>query len=305
MNNKKICILGYGAHVRNTIIPSLNLKRKNVKIVTKKRVSDYETFPNIKLALKNLSKDYIFLNSTPPMIHYSTSKLILSAGFNVIVEKPLCIKVNQLEKLNYLAKKKKLFIFENMMYFYSKQFLFFKKLLLKKKIKEININFTIPSFRKNTFRKIHTINSSILYDLGCYPFSLISYFCFDLKNYKVFYKTKNKKLNLIKVLFSSKKIKFNILLATNQTYENSVNVKYEDNLNYYFNHFFYGKKIKKINYIYELNQKKKVFIIDEKNLFESIFKFPNKKLLELSRKQFFVIKDYLTSLNQIKKYMKL
>jgi predicted dehydrogenase len=305
MNNKKICIVGYGAHIRNTIIPSLNLNRKNVKIVTKKKVSDYETFSNIKLALKNLSKDYIFFNSTPPTIHYSTSKLILSAGYNVIVEKPLCLKVNQLEKLNYLAKKKRLFIFENMMYFYSKQFLFFKKLLLKKKIKEIDINFTIPSFRKNTFRKYHSINTSILYDLGCYPFSLISYFNFNFENYKVFYKTKNKKLNQIKVLFSSKRIKFNIILATNQTYENSVNVKYDDNLNYYLDYFFYGKKIKKINYIHELNQKKKVFIINDKNLFESILKFSNKKLLELSRKQFSITKDYLTSLNLIKKYIKL
>ena len=37
MNKKKICIVGYGAHTRNTIIPSLNLNRKNVKIVTKKK----------------------------------------------------------------------------------------------------------------------------------------------------------------------------------------------------------------------------------------------------------------------------
>jgi hypothetical protein len=305
MRNRKICIVGYGEHVKNTIIPSINLKKKNIKIITKKKVSGYETFSNIKLALKNLSKDYIFFNSTPPKVHYSTSKSILSAGYNVIVEKPLCLKVNQLDKLNCLAKKKNLFIFENMMYFYSRQFFFFKKLILKKRIKEIDITFTIPNFRKNTFRKYHNIETSILYDLGCYPFSLISYFSFDIKNYKIFYKIKNKKLNLVQVSFLSKKIKFNIMIAINQAYKNFVNIKYENNLNYNLNYFFYGKKIKKNNFFYKLNQKRKTFIIFDKNLFRTIINFSNKKLLNLSKKNIYITKKYLTSLNQIKKHIKL
>lgn len=107
MKIKKICIVGYGSHVKNTIIPSLNIQNKNIKIITKKIINEFETFSNIHVALKKLSKDYIFFNSTPPKFHYSVSRLILSSGFNVIVEKPLCIKLNQLEKLNDIAKKKK------------------------------------------------------------------------------------------------------------------------------------------------------------------------------------------------------
>ncbi len=106
MKLKKICIVGYGSHVENTIIPSLILKRENLKIVTKKKIENYETFSNIHIALKKLSKDYIFFNSTPPKFHYSLTKLILTSGFNVIVEKPLCLNVNQLDKLNKIAKKK-------------------------------------------------------------------------------------------------------------------------------------------------------------------------------------------------------
>ena len=115
MKNRKICIVGYGRHVKNTIIPSLNSKPQLIKIVTQKKIDCYETFSNIKSAVKKLPKDYIFFNSTPPKFHYLTSKLILNSGFNLIVEKPLCINVNQLNQLYRIARKKKLFIFENMM----------------------------------------------------------------------------------------------------------------------------------------------------------------------------------------------
>lgn len=37
MKIKKICIVGYGSHVKNTIIPSLDLKNINIKIITKKK----------------------------------------------------------------------------------------------------------------------------------------------------------------------------------------------------------------------------------------------------------------------------
>jgi hypothetical protein len=305
MTIKKICIVGYGSHVKNTIIPSLHLDDENIKIVTEKPINNFETFSNIKLALQKLTKDYIFFNSTPPRFHYFISKLILSSGFNVIVEKPLCLKVSQLEKLHNIAKKKRLFMFENMMYFYSRQFQLFKKLLNKKKIDEINMNFFIPDFNKNSFRVNNNLDSSLLYDMGCYPFSLVSYFSFDNKNYKVLYKTKNKKLNFVKVSFLSKKIKFTIKLAIFQKYENYVKIIFKDNSFYHLNNFFYGKKIKKLNYFCDSNKKIKKWKINEDNLFKNIFNYSNQKLLKLSRAQFFVIKNYLINLNLIKRYIKL
>ena len=305
MTIKKICIVGYGSHVKNTIIPSLNLEAKNIKIVTDKLINNFETFSNIQLALQKLPKDYIFFNSTPPRFHYYISKLILSSGFNVIVEKPLCLKVSQLNKLHNIAKKKRLFIFENMMYLYSKQFLLLKNLFNKKKINEVNMTFFIPDFSKNSFRVNNNLNSSLLYDMGCYPFSLVSYFGFDNKKYKVFYKTKNKKLIFLKVSFLSKKIKFIITLAIFKKYENYVKIFFKDNSFYHLNHFFYGKKIKKLNYFCDSNKKITKWKIDEDNLFKNIFNYSNKKLLTLSRAQFFVIKNYLMNLNLIKRYIKL
>ena len=300
MKIKKICIVGYGLHVKNVIIPSLKLKNKNIKIVTKKEVKNFETFSNIKEALKKLSKDFIFFNSTPPKLHYSISKLILTSGFNVIVEKPLCLNIDQFIKINNLAKKKNLFLFENMMYFYSKQFQVLKNILKKKYIKQIYIKFSIPNFNKNSFRSENSLNSSILYDIGCYPFSLISYFGFNPKDLKVLCKTKNGKITLIESSFVSKKIKFKIIISIYELYENYIKVIFKNNSYYHLNHFFYGKKIKKINYFYQSNKKLKKFKIYEDNLFKYIFNYSNQKFLKLSKSQFLIIKNYLSILNKIK-----
>src|SRR6056300_772564 len=119
----KICFVGYGNHVKKTIIPSLKIKKKNIKIVTKQKITEnFETFTDIKTALESLDKSYVFFNSTPPKEHFSTSKLILNSGFNIIVEKPICSSSLQYKTLKKIADKKGLFLFENMMYFFSKQF---------------------------------------------------------------------------------------------------------------------------------------------------------------------------------------
>lgn len=305
MKIKKICIVGYGSHVKKTIIPSLSLSSKNIKIISKKKINNFESYSSIEEAIKKLSKDYTFFNSTPPKFHYSSSKLILSSGFNIIIEKPLCLNIHQLKTLSEIAKKKNLFMFENMMYFHSKQFKLLKNLLNKKDIKEIDVKFSIPNFSRNSFRKNNSLESSILYDMGCYPFSLFSSFKLSNKNFNVSYKIKNEKINFIQIFFISRKIKIKVTLAVYNKYENYVKVIFKNNSFYKLNHFFYGKKLKKINYFYSANKKLKTFSVDEENLFKKILKFSNQKLLKLSKSQYFVIKNYLISLNQIKKNIKL
>jgi hypothetical protein len=304
MKIKKICFVGYGSHVEKTLIPSLNLKKKNIKIITKKKINNFETFSSTKKALGSLSKDYIFFNSTPPRLHYSLSKLILSSGFNLIVEKPMCLKSQQVEKLYNLAKKKNVFVFENMMYFYSEQFKLIKialmKAIKKKIIHSIDIKFTIPGFNFNSFRSEVNFNSSILYDMGCYPFSLLSYFNFDLKNFKIRYKIKKKRLNLFEVFFYCKNIKFNIFCGVFQKYENFLKINYKNLTSYQFNYVFYGKKITKENYYYN-GDIKKINTFNEKNIFKNIFSFTKNKLSNLSKNQYIVTKNYLNNLNRIKK----
>ena len=306
MKIKKVCIVGYGSHVEKTIIPSLSIKKKNIKIISSKpAIKNFEIYPNIKTALKKIDKRYVIFNATPPNLHFKTSKLILNMGFNLIIEKPICLNVKQLSKLKMLSNKQGLFIFENMMYFYSDQFLIFKKYILNKsKIDTIKLNFCLPNFNKDSFRSNTNLNSSLLYDVGCYPFSLISYLGFEMKDFNINHRFKNKILNYLNIDFYSKKIKFFVKIGFFRKYENFVEIVYSDKTKVRFNYFFYGKKIKKKNEIILSNMKKKTFIVNENNAFKKIFNFEIKKIERLSKKKIIIAYRYLKMLNRIKKNIK-
>ena len=306
MKIKKVCIVGYGSHVEKTIIPSLSIKKKNIKIISSKpAIKNFEIYPNIKTALKKIDKSYVIFNATPPNLHFETSKLILNMGFNLIIEKPIVLNVKQLNKLIMLSKKQGVFIFENMMYFYSKQFLIFKKYILdKSKIDTFKLNFCLPNFNNDSFRSNTNLNSSILYDVGCYPFSLISYLGFEMKDFNITHRFKNKILNYLNIDFYSKKIKFFVKIGFFRKYENFVEIVYSDKTKVRFNYFFYGKKIKKKNEIILSNMKKKTFIVNENNAFKKIFNFEIKKIERLSKKKIIIAYRYLKMLNRIKKNIK-
>ena len=69
MRIKKICFIGYGSHVEKTLIPSVNLNNKNIKIITKKKLNNFQTFSSVQIALKNLTKDYVFFNCKTHLSH--------------------------------------------------------------------------------------------------------------------------------------------------------------------------------------------------------------------------------------------
>ena len=303
MTIKKICFIGYGDHVKNTIIPSLSIKKENIKIVTKKLLSEnFQTFKNIKSAIDNLDKNYVFFNSTPPKEHFLTSKLILNSGFNLIVEKPICVSNLQYSILKKIADKKGLFLFENMMYFFSKQFLILNKEIERlDQFKKIDIVFSIPNFNHNSFRKSYEIENSLLYDVGCYPISLISILGIKSTKLKLNFKKKKEILSDVKISTYFKKIKINIQISFFKKYKNFIKLINIDDTSLTLNHFFYGKKIKKENVIQKKNGMTKKIYIYEKNIFQDIFKFSKKKLFKLSNSNEKITKNYLKTLDVIKK----
>lgn len=303
MTINKICFVGYGNHVKNTIIPSLSINKKNIKIVTKKKLTEnFETFKNIENAITSLDKSYVFFNSTPPKEHFPTSKLILNSGFNLIVEKPICVSNLQYSILKKIANKKGLFLFENMMYFFSKQFsLLNKEIKFLEKLKEIEIIFSIPNFNPNSFRNSHDIENSLLYDVGCYPMSLISFLQINLTKMKINFKKKNRILSDLNISALSKKITIKIQISFYKKYKNFIKLKNLDGSTFTFNHFFYGKKIKKENIIKKKNGMIKKIYIKEKNIFKNIFKLSKKNLFKISNDKEKIIKNYLKSLDIIKK----
>ena len=108
------------------------------------------------------------------------------------------------------------------------------------KINELIINFCIPKFPNNSFRNELDIIDVLVFDLCCYPVSLITQL-FDFKeipniNLRVLKKNYRYSLNL-KINKINIKIKFGI----SQNYQNNC-ILNALNKKIKFNYFFYGKK---------------------------------------------------------------
>lgn len=303
---KKLCIIGYGAHTKKTLIPSFKkLNNKSLKIISSKNITlDFEIYENLNFALNNLDKKYFFYNCTPPNQHFSTSKKILLNGFNLIIEKPICLNINQLQVLTTLARKKKLILIENMMYFQTKQFKYFNNIYSSTAhIKSLYINFNIPSFDTSSFRSIVKQKETLLLDdVLCYPLSLLAFYDIDLKNYELISKYRNKYLSTLKIKFKYKKINIQINVGFFKNYKNNVIILCKDKSSYTFNHFFYGKKLIKENLIYK-NNNLKTKKINDLNAFSYLLKLNSYELNKLSNLSIVLAKKYLPNLNKIKKFL--
>ena len=302
MSINKICIVGYGAHTRNTLIPSFKkIKDKNLKIVSSKIIeSKFQVFNNLKIAFKYLNNDYFFYNSTPPENHYNISKQILLNGYNLIVEKPICVNLLQLNKLIKLAKSRNLILIENMMYFYTKQFKKFSNVYFNnKQFKSLKINFCIPTFSKNTFRSKNK-SSILLFDVFCYPLSLLSFLNINLHKYDLFFKYRNNFLSTIILNLNYKGSLIKLEASFFKIYKNNVKITYHDNSYVDFEYFFYGKNKCKTTKFYK-NKKFKYEDLDDINSFSNILNFKNEDLKNLSRTSIDLSKIYIPNFGKIKK----
>ena len=89
MSNQKYCIVGYGEHAKNKIIPSiLSIGSKIVGIVSEKNKIDknFYQYKNLEDALNNVPKKTIFILCSPPNIHSTQALKILKSGFNLFIE---------------------------------------------------------------------------------------------------------------------------------------------------------------------------------------------------------------------------
>ena len=290
------CIVGLGNHAISKLIPAINSSQGNlVSIVTKKKVNfnNIKTFKNLKIALKNMDSDTIIILCAPPQIRANQIIQCLENSFSVISEKPIFTNLNKLEIAYSLIKRKKLFLFENYMYLFSHTFskfhLFFSK--YKKKITKIKINFIIPNFPKNSFRSEQTTEKNIIYDMACYPISLINTLQIKINSIKI--KRNIRKKNQLCFIINSDHFLFEINIGLGIQYQNFLRIYLEsfkfDSVKY--NYFFYGiEKKKKISFF---KNKKKVDEITylDLNSFVKIFNFPLYELYNLRNRYVFSKKN--------------
>ena len=218
---KKVLILGYSSIVKRRVLPALKkIKKFRFEICSvssnRQYIGESKWYRNYNKALASSDSEIVYI-SLPNSEHFKWARKALLEGFHVIIDKPATINLQETLKLIKIAKMKKKFLAEALVYDYHKQISQALKLTGKiKLLKGIHANFCIPAPSKNNIRSIKKLKSYCIYDMLPYAASVVRIFC---------------KFKPIKINISSKK-EFQKRFSFLSKFKNI----------FYTGHFCYGKK---------------------------------------------------------------
>ena len=284
------CIVGYGNHAETKIIPSLKkLKNVDICIVSRRLIekNEHKIYKSVSSAIKNVVKGTTFIVCSPPDVHFIQSKKILKNGFDVFIEKPVTVKLNHLHNLIKINGKNENFFAENFMYKYSNLYNYFINHWKKDKLNIINlsINFIIQKLPNNTFRQKKNNYSTNLYDIGCYPISLVNELD-DKAKFSLIKINNIKKINheVFYINSNIENVKVKIKFGVSNKYENKITITNKNKSKVIFNPFFYGRKgTRQVSNI--IGKVKKIKVINDRDCFEVIFSKTKKYWINTQKKR--------------------
>ncbi len=172
----KVALIGYGywgPKLARNIQNSNNFEINHIIDKSKKNLEIAKrSFPLSKFStnFKDIDKDKIDLVviSTPTKTHYQLTKYFLKYS-NVLVEKPLALKLKDVKNLEFLSKKSKYKLFVDYPFIFSGSINYIKKILKNKKYGKL---IEIESFREQA--PIRT-DADVVWDLGVHDISILRY----------------------------------------------------------------------------------------------------------------------------------
>ena len=303
-------MVGYGRHAKNRIIPAL--KRNNQKISG--IVSSSNSFPSpdvvfsdIESSFKASSLDTVYILCSPPQIHFKQALLILQSGRSVIIEKPAFLSLKEASLAIDLARQKDLDLIEAFMY---KHTILYKNFIsfwdqYKPSVKNIYINFLIPDFPKSTFREKLPIFETILFDIGCYPISLLVELfenCINYQNLNISLESNDHISKIIKISMNINKIDILISVGIASSYQNNVEIEINEKEKVKFSPFFYGQATdKSINY--ELENNTRIDNFNDINGFEAMFQIKSSDWQKSKEIRFKKIIKSVTIMDELSKQL--
>jgi predicted dehydrogenase len=177
---KDFCVVGLGGHARNKLIPALLSGGQNVvAVVTGGRDAagtEATIFSSLSDAVVALPRQTVFLVATPPALHAAQTRMIVESGHDAVLEKPAFVTRRDAEEILALCADRGCVVLEAFMYRYTR---LYDRLLRTwsadaGKIVALEFSFLIPERQDDaTFRSGADIGSSVVFDIGCYPVSLL------------------------------------------------------------------------------------------------------------------------------------
>ena len=299
---ENFCLVGYGKHSKSNLFPAMRKYKKVYVVSSKCNITTNNQFYNLKDALNCLNNKTLFVLSNPPQVHFEMACEVISRGFDIMIEKPAFLTCQDANKISSIINYDKIVFFELLMFKFTKMFSKFKILWEnnKENVKAINIKFKIPEFPNNTFRD-KLGKKSCLYDIGCYPISLLRHILpfkntyninsFEYKNFQ------DQKLNISSIISN---ININIEIAVGKEYVNYVELIMEQNYSIKFDKFFYGKPGNK-KIIFNSNFNLNIENFFDNNAFEEIFKIDKNFWLKSNYLRFKQMIEVTKSLEDLSK----
>lgn len=279
-------------HFQTKVLPSIksNKRIKIVSILTNKKSYNFNFkkinwYTDKKKFIINNNFDCVYISSVNSM-HYNYSKFALENNKNVICEKPICLKKEQLYNLKKIAKKNKKFFFEVIQYTHHPLFTKLKKLINDEavgKILRVESAFKIPLKERKNFRFNNKLGGGALYDVGYYPISTM-FTLFESKKIKILKSNiiKENKLDIMGNICAKNenRIIFDLAWGFKSSYENNIRIFGENGI---INvDFIFSKKVFQGGNIDIFNDKKKTIKVSKSNQINLAF---NSMLF--SKKEFF------------------
>ncbi|MDZ4390687.1 MAG: Gfo/Idh/MocA family oxidoreductase [Gemmatimonadales bacterium] len=177
---ERFCIVGLGNHALTKLVPALVANGQEVVGVVTRQPGGISppasAFSDIDTALADLPADTVFVVATPPSLHFDQAMRVIEAGRDAIIEKPAFLSGRDASEAIAASTRRGTILVEGFMHRYAA---LYRRFLGEwaaggEEIEAINAVFMVPGMPAGTFRQKSDIASSGLYDIGCYPVSLLT-----------------------------------------------------------------------------------------------------------------------------------
>ena len=247
---RNFCVVGVGGHARTKLIPAIEANGQRIIAIVSSQPAqnfpDMMVFPRLEQAVEKLPRDTAFFIASPPALHFAQAKLVLQGGFDLFLEKPAFVTRRDAAEAISLGAGTSVVLVEAFMHRYTRLYSELLKIWnsCRGRVRRIEIHFLIPNMPAGTFRSQGDISSSVLFDIGCYPISLLD----DIG-------LRGASLGVSEVQFAGNPDKMRIGIAgsagdiaiaidvgVGEAYANSVCLHLGDGETVCFAPFFYGRK---------------------------------------------------------------
>lgn len=303
---ESLCLVGMGGHARSKLLPAALANGQQIAGLVSRQ--DPSTFPGHRVfsslgdALAGLPAGVLVVIATPPAIHADQVAACATSGFDVMVEKPAFVSLDEAEAIRAACERMGTLVIEGFMQRHTNLYarMVANWAHFRRRVRQISINFLIPQMPEDTFRTGGGVASSTLYDIGCYPVSLLLDLGLDVSALgvaEVRYPgdAAREAIRLTGILDG---VPTEVEVGVAEAYSNSVSLRFEGNDGLRFEPFFFGRAGDR-HITTVLDGAEHNEIVSEKNAFERMFEIPRRTWLSNETQRWDVMSSAAATLNRL------